>query len=186
MFQLKTLSLLISNPFHYSRCLRTYFSSMYESCGYRSRSKSKKLEHWNSQYSNLYHVSPLSRSLWTLRKGVGIERQQKSGNTPTYFQICLCSSVPFIFNRNTVYLHQVKENLFKFNYYRNSNALYSKKILKKNFTSETTNSLPELVLYKKDPCPLCDEALEKLSPYLDQVKFMFIGVYVEAYNFFTI
>ncbi|KAH9518421.1 hypothetical protein Btru_016787 [Bulinus truncatus] len=28
---------------------------------------------------------------------------------------------------------------------------------------------PILTLYTKNPCPLCDEALEKLQPWLDQV-----------------
>ncbi|KAK0048531.1 glutaredoxin-like protein isoform X1 [Biomphalaria pfeifferi] len=30
-------------------------------------------------------------------------------------------------------------------------------------------SKPTLTLYTKNPCPLCDEALEKLKPFLDQV-----------------
>ncbi|GFR80564.1 glutaredoxin-like protein [Elysia marginata] len=29
--------------------------------------------------------------------------------------------------------------------------------------------LPILTLFTKDPCPLCDEALETLHPFLDQV-----------------
>lgn len=36
-----------------------------------------------------------------------------------------------------------------------------------NFHNESTNrALPVLTLYTKDPCPLCDEALEALGPAL--------------------
>ncbi|RUS80022.1 hypothetical protein EGW08_012192 [Elysia chlorotica] len=35
--------------------------------------------------------------------------------------------------------------------------------------SSFPTQLPLLMLFTKDPCPLCDEALKKLEPFLNQV-----------------
>ncbi|KAK3799099.1 hypothetical protein RRG08_051377 [Elysia crispata] len=35
--------------------------------------------------------------------------------------------------------------------------------------SSLPNQLPILTLFTKDPCPLCDKAVKKLEPFLNQV-----------------
>lgn len=36
--------------------------------------------------------------------------------------------------------------------------------------------LPTLTLYTKDPCPLCDELKEELTPYMDKFKFEIVDI----------
>ena len=43
--------------------------------------------------------------------------------------------------------------------------------------SETTSKLPVLTLYTKDPCPLCDDAVEELAPYMHRVNIFIIIQY---------
>jgi len=38
------------------------------------------------------------------------------------------------------------------------------------------NKLPKLTLYTRDPCPLCDELKEDLSPYLHLVDFETVDI----------
>ena len=39
-----------------------------------------------------------------------------------------------------------------------------------------TNGKPRLILYTKDPCPLCDELKVELEPYLNQVEFSCVDI----------
>ena len=48
--------------------------------------------------------------------------------------------------------------------------------LSRSCQSLSSQKLPVLTLFTKDNCQLCDEALEKLSPFLSQVKLETIDI----------
>ncbi|CAL1537609.1 unnamed protein product [Lymnaea stagnalis] len=83
---------------------------------------------------------------------------------------------------NGLYHHVLKQELWHVKRFaimkiiNTTNTKLSSHQIKRHFNDKSHLALPILMLYTKDPCPLCDEALEHLGPLLNQVTLQKVDI----------